>query len=97
MSNNELLKQKLSEILLNPNVIIEDCSIENEVELDPDYLLTNYICDTPVKRYTGRRFIKLTIFKNDNTTTKTESGTAKGTTTTSSKILHPGQSGYTGQ
>jgi hypothetical protein len=67
MRSQDKFKLKLSKLLLDSNVIIEDYSIENEIVNDPDYLLTNYFCDSPpIRKLTGRKFIKLTIFNKHN-------------------------------
>ena len=97
MKQQKSLKLILINMLSDPDVIIEDYEIEKETEIMPDpYDNSVTGWKWMMKGLTGRKRIKLTIFKNDNTTTKTIAGTKKGTTTTSSKVLHPGQSGYTG-
>ena len=89
MKKQKSIKLALISMLSNPDVKIEECSMENEItEInDSEFPLINVYYDTPIiKMISGRTFYKLTIFKYDDSTTKTKTGKAKGTKATNRKI-----------
>ena len=73
MKKQKSLKLALISLLSDPNVIIEEYNLEKE------FLDTSDLSNHDSYTLTGRHFIKLTIFKNDNTTDKTVPGTTTGT------------------
>ncbi len=74
MKGDKTIKLALIRLLSDADLIIEDFTIENEFENAPDFSPTQ----VPTRRLTGRKFIKLTVFKDEHSKPTPQTGKTEG-------------------
>jgi hypothetical protein len=75
------IRLQLINFLSDPEIILLDWNLETETEIIPPEVSGNW--DVPLRRYTGRKYLKLAFYRrpnNDSTATKAKVRTSKRTT-----------------